>query len=198
MSAIRRSVLVAAALLAASARIASAASDKPTVMELVANPRAGGLEVSYRVESAFTEESTERLLSGIEVEFRHRVEVVVRRALPLWPARVVARADVTVLVRYDSLTRQYYLTRTIERERDGKRVPGNEAPVESSTSSREEAERFMAALDVSLALPPPKEGERERRLRVRSWLGRRYRFYLFPMADSAEDELDLPSPVAAP
>lgn len=186
-----RAALVAGTLFAVPV-VHSASPQKPQIVELDAALAKRGVTVSFRVQSAFTADSLERIASGMEVEFRHRVELLVRRAIPVWPSRVLSRVEISVSIHYDSLTHQYKLTRSIEREVDGKPVEGAEGLEELLTPSQDEAQEWMTRVDaLTLSLPEREWGDRAPRLHVRSWFGRRYRFYLFPMADAVEAEREL-------
>jgi hypothetical protein len=66
---------------------------------------------SFRVEGAFTEEMEERIGSGLETSFRHRIRVYRRRTG--WLDKEIREKIVTTTVKYDSLTRQYTLSRRI-------------------------------------------------------------------------------------
>lgn len=147
----------------------------------------GELRVSFRVEGAFSQETLERLESGIPVTFRHRVEVLARRAFPLLPWRVLGRTTVEATAKYDSLTRQYSLLRRIRRE-----VPEDPASaVEETTLTTallSETESWMASVpDVPLPGVAPVMADQKLRVKVKTVLGRRYRF-LFPTSDSAAAE----------
>jgi len=77
------------------------------------------------------------------------------------------------------------------REVDGQE--GTDAPLEeTSVATQAEAARWLTQVDAThVSLPVEDPDDRERRVRVRAWLGRRYRLYLFPMADTAEAEQEL-------
>lgn len=151
----------------------------------------GRILVSFEIDGALTEEVRERIHSGIEMSFRHRVDLLSKRAFPLWPRKLVGRTVVTTTVQYDSLTRRYRL----ERETGGKSWPKEQTPPESvesrSTSSAAEMESWMTDVE-EVALPsPPDRQEARLKVRVRSELGRRFVFYLVPWTYAATAELSL-------
>ncbi len=148
--------------------------------------------VSYRVEGAFSPDLVERIGSGLEIAFVHRVEILVKRFLPLLPSRLEGRTTVEATVRYDSLTRQYYLVRRLTREMAGDDAPGAVEETRTATSSLSETEAWMTSI-VDVPLPPPSKSESDRkaRIRVRSTLGRRYRLLLFPGNETVDAEKEL-------
>ena len=146
------------------------------------------LRVSFRVDGAFGLEVRERMGSGLPVTFSHRVELLVRRAVPVIPSRVLARAIVDSTARYDSLTRQYYLSRRFSRELSGE-VDSVVDETKTTTTLASEAEAWLAGVhDVALPAPPSSAKERKVRVRVRTVLGRRYHLLIFPANDSADAE----------
>jgi hypothetical protein len=181
------------ALLAALAGSAARAEDdpRPAVEDLRATREAQRLVVSYRVSGALTDEVLERIQSGIPVTFEHELEVVARRALPLWPARVLVRRRLRVQVTYDALTRQYALSRETELHQRGQ--ADAEPTVEhASVEAIDAVETWMTVVATDC---PMDEVDAKRsgrlRLRVESELGRRYVLLLFPgqLTASAEQEL---------
>jgi hypothetical protein len=66
---------------------------------------------SFRVDGAFTEEMEERIASGLETSFRHRIRIYRRRTG--WLDKVEREKIVTTTVQYDTLTRQYTLSRRL-------------------------------------------------------------------------------------
>jgi hypothetical protein len=70
-----------------------------------------GYSASFRVEGAFTEDLEERITSGLETSFRHRIRIYRRRTG--WLDKVEREKIVTTTVQYDTLTRQYTLSRRL-------------------------------------------------------------------------------------
>jgi hypothetical protein len=184
-------VLLALALALAPSTGAVASGAEPRITGLRVRPEAAHLLVSFEVEGALDAETMERVHSGLPLAYRHTVEVVGRRAIPLWPAKVLARARIDVRVQYDSLTRQYHLTRDLELRRR-KAAP----PAESETHGTESIEAMRSWMtrveDLPLLDLPFDAGDERLRLRVETSLGRRYVLYLFPgrVTVSAEQELE--------
>lgn len=135
--------------------------------------------VSFRVTNGVSAESLERIDSGIEVMFRHRVEVVDPRTFPM-PDKTLARTVIKTRARYDSLTGRYSLTRSIEfrTKRKNEIEPVHER---QSTESADEMRRWMTEFREVPAHDPARPfSGRELKVRVRSDLGRRYLLFIFP------------------
>lgn len=148
------------------------------------------LAVSYRVADGLSEEALERVRSGIPITFRHRAEVLRRRPVPLWPAKVASRTLIEATAAYDSLTRRFELRRTIERVQ-GATTAGDEQ--RTSTESEDEMRAWMTEFPETLVFDrqtSPREGRL--RLRVESALGRRFVLLIFPttVIVSAEQRLE--------
>lgn len=168
---------------------AEPAEPDPAIRDLVVEPAASELRVSFRVEGALRVETLERLQSGMTVVFRHRIDVLTRRTVPLFPLRLNSRTIVETSVRYDSLVRQYLLERrTVRTEPEGVGGPLVE-PETASTPSLSEAEAWMTTVSgVPVSALSDGDAARRPRVRVRTELGRRYRLLIFPFADAAEAE----------
>ncbi|HKY33766.1 MAG TPA: DUF4390 domain-containing protein [Candidatus Polarisedimenticolia bacterium] len=129
------------------------------------------LYASFSVRDAFDEDVRERLASGLPVEFTHYVEVARRRAL--WFDKTVLRKTITTTVTFDTLTRQYSLSKKVNDEVAETSVAVNEADME----------RWMTRLDqVRLGDPALMEGLEEGSLyiRVKSRLVRRFVLLFIP------------------
>jgi hypothetical protein len=176
-------------LIPALASAAEGEPERPAVESLRVSRVDDGLLVSFRVTHAVTEEVLERVHSGMEVTFRHRVELLGKRMAPLLPRRVIGRTVVTTTVRYDSLTRRYRL----ERQVLGKGWPKGTSPPErfdvAGTGSLEETETWLTVL-AGIPLPEPPAAEDPRsRVRVRCELGRRMILLMFPSTYGAAAEV---------
>jgi hypothetical protein len=66
--------------------------------------------VSFRLSDAFNEDVRTAIHSGLTITFVYDVEL--RRASTLWLDRTIAEATIMATVRYDNLTRRYYVTRS--------------------------------------------------------------------------------------
>lgn len=175
-------------ILAGAPPVRSAATSddraRPHVADLVVVPEADRAAVSYRLAGLPTDEDLERLRSGIELSYRHRVEVVARRSVALWPARVLGRASVEIGAGYDSLTQRYSLRRRIE-------LKGEKQAIEERRESQSVAEmRAWLAEVQGLSVPVRRAGVADERLRVRvhCTIGRRYVLWLFPTRESLAAE----------
>jgi hypothetical protein len=137
-----------------------------------------------------TEEALERIHSGIPVTLRHRAELVARRAVPLLGGRTIGRAVVEVTARYDTLTRQYDLERHTRVE-----VPPAEPQMLADsrrTESEDEMRAWMTRVDrmPPLALPDDVPSRRLK-VRIESWLGRKYLWYMLPWSITVSAEMPL-------
>jgi hypothetical protein len=74
--------------------------------------RDGRILVSFTLTVGFTDELREAIRSGLPASITY--DVFLRRGSPLWFDRTIAHATVTASVRFDNLTRQSQLSRTID------------------------------------------------------------------------------------
>jgi hypothetical protein len=129
------------------------------------------LYVSYLVTEAFNDEIREGMSSGIPITFTHHLEVARRRAL--WIDKVLARKRVTTTATFDTLTRQYSLTRRVDDEVTETAVAVNEADMI----------RWMTSLDrIRLADPATLAADAGDTLyvRVKSELQRKFVLFFLP------------------
>lgn len=151
----------------------------------------GTLTVSFRIEGAFTPDVLDRVRSGMAVTFSHRVELLARRTVPIVPSRLLGRTVVETTVKYDTLTRQYYLSRRTTKE-GSDRDDATREEIEATTAAESEMQSWMTSVqDVALATPPPGAAGRKLRVKVRTVLGRRYRLLIFPANDTVDAEQTL-------
>jgi hypothetical protein len=127
------------------------------------------LFVSFRLYGGFTPEIREQIHSGLPVTFRHYVEIVKHRAA--WFDDTLVKKKISTTVTYDTLTRQYRLTRDV-----------NEEMVETTVTDRpEEMELFMSSVERQrLCDPSELPGDRRLALRVKSRIRRRFVFFFIP------------------
>ena len=78
-------------------------------MQVTPLARDGRLLVTFRLSDAFTEDIRTAIHSGLTITFVYDVEL--RRGTSLWVDRTIAQATVMATVRFDNLTRRYYVTR---------------------------------------------------------------------------------------
>jgi len=176
---------IAALVLLGGARAALA---KPAIDGLEARFEGERLYVSFDVTDAFSEDTLERIQSGIPVSFLHRIDIVRKRVM-LWPAKDLARTRVVTEATYDSLTRQYSLLRRTEfktRRKDDALPPDEQR---RTTESQEEMKRWMTELrDVPVYDPSRELPDDGLRLRVESSLGRHFVLLIFPSTIDASAE----------
>jgi len=72
----------------------------------------GQLHVDFRVSGAFTDEVEEVIASGLPVTFHHVLRAYRRR--PAWVDQRIAEKIITTSVTYDTLTKQYSVSRTVD------------------------------------------------------------------------------------
>jgi len=180
------------ALIAAPPAIADK-PDKPRIDLLDVRLADDRIAVSFHVPNALADETLERIHSGLPVEHRHKVELVARRSVPLWPAKVLGRVRVDTSAVFDTLTLRFDLSRIV---RAGPRDDKKWVVVEEqrhSTASVDEVREWMTHFDGLPALELPESARGSRlRVRVESTLDRRFVWYMFPskLTLSAERKLD--------
>jgi len=177
---------------AAAAGPTEAGLSEAEVRDLTVTRAAEGYRVTYLLDGAFPEEVLERLHSGITVSFRHKLRLVGKRPFPLWPPKELGRTIVVTTANYDSLTRQYQLTRTVETDARGIKGKILTDPENRATSDLEEVEAWMTDVRDVLMLVPVRDPESARRVEVNSVLGRRWILGMFPAqyTASADQELE--------
>ena len=75
-------------------------------------PRDEQILVTFRLEQELTDDIKAKIHSGMTVSFIYKVDL--RRASSVWRDRVLATTEVRASVRYDTLTRRYTLTRSMD------------------------------------------------------------------------------------
>jgi len=180
-------VLCALLISGAAAAAPAEARDRPSIEAFEAERAEGRVAVSWTVAVGLTDDALERIHSGIPVTLRHRVELVVRRAVPLWRARILSRAVIEVTARFDALTRQYDLERRTRFD-DSPDGPTSSLDVHR-TDSEAEMLAWMTRVEHLPRLTVPDDVPPGRlRVRVESWLGRRYVWYMLPWSITASAE----------
>ena len=100
-----RTIAIALLLFVAAAIVRGAQAIQVTPLV-----RDGHVYVSFQLSDAFeNEEIRDAIHSGLTITFVYDVEL--RRGTSLWVDRTIAQATVMATVRYDNLTRRYYVTR---------------------------------------------------------------------------------------
>lgn len=170
---------------------ATAVAADAVIEGLDVRPREGGLSVSYSVTGALSDDLLDRIHSGIELTFRHRVELLGKRVVPLFPRKTLGRTLVITTVKYDALTRRYRMERRVT----GKDWPQDLEPpdrVDHRSSTR--VEDVIAWMTEVNDVPLPGKAAlkaTKAKLRVRSELGRRFVLLLFPATRAATEERSL-------
>ena len=81
-------------------------------LQVVPLPKDGEVLVSFKLEEALTDDIRAAIHSGLLIKFSYRVEL--RRSSAAWFDRTMASAVVAATVKYDTLTRTYHISRTID------------------------------------------------------------------------------------
>ncbi|HYT68578.1 MAG TPA: DUF4390 domain-containing protein [Vicinamibacterales bacterium] len=81
-------------------------------LQVIPLPRDGEVLVSFKLDEALTDEVRAAIHSGLTIKFVYKVDL--RRSSAVWMDRTIASAVVTATVRYDTLTRLYHYSRTLD------------------------------------------------------------------------------------
>lgn len=118
--------VVAAMVLAAGVRQpVRAASD--IGLEVKSLAKGGRVLVSFTLTNGLTDELRAAIRSGLAATIVYEIEL--RRGGTLWFDRTLATSTVTASVRYDNLTRQHQLSRTVDGRGEEPRLTEDEAQV---------------------------------------------------------------------
>jgi len=101
--------------LAFSAALAAQSPQTPQglqTLEVVPLPRDGEVLVSFKLNETLTDEIRKAIQSGLTIKFVYKVDL--RRGSSVWVDRTLQSALVSATLRYDTLTRQYHATRSID------------------------------------------------------------------------------------
>ncbi len=178
---------------ATTGAVLAGGADRVRVEDLKAGSDPGVARVSYRLEGTIPDDIVERLGAGIAITFRHRIELVQKRSFFAMPSRTVHRCEIEATATYDSLTKQYALTRVL-RQRPSQGDPADEIVEARSTESVDDVRAWLAQVaGVEIPLVDLRPSGGRARIKVESILGRRYVLGMFPSAISAEAEIDLGS-----
>lgn len=102
------SLLLSAALSAQSPQSAQGLQ----TLEVVPLPRDGEVLVSFKLNESLTDRVRTAIQSGLTIKFVYKVDL--RRGSALWVDRTIASAVVAATLRYDTLTRQYHVARSLD------------------------------------------------------------------------------------
>ena len=123
---IRRHLLALGLLLLLAAAATGAQGEQLRVTSLAKD---GRVHVSFSLAEGVTPELREAIRSGLPATITYEVEL--RRPEELWFDRTVASAQVTATVRFDNLTRQHQLLRTVDGRGEEPRMAEDEDAVRS-------------------------------------------------------------------
>ena len=114
-----RRVLFFLSLLAFSGMFPGTLSAQPSqgapglqALEVVPLPRDGEVLVSFKLNETLTDEVRTAIQSGLTIKFVYTVEL--RRSSGMWLDRNLGKAIVLATLRYDTLTRQYHVARSVD------------------------------------------------------------------------------------
>jgi hypothetical protein len=160
-------ILVAGLALLATARVSVPAAD-PVALVVKSLAKDGRVLVSFTLVNGFTSELQAAIRSGMAATITYEIEL--RRGGTLWFDRTVATSTVTASVRYDNLTRQYRLSRTVEGRGEEPRLTEDEAEVR---------EWMTAFKQLSVFSTQALEANAEYYVRVRARTRPRVNWFLF-------------------
>lgn len=171
------------ALLCATTLLPAREGDDPRILDLQAVESDGSWTVSLQVENAFSEKVDDELRSGLPVTFRYIVEIYRKKG---WIRSRVVTRELEVTADFDSLTRQYRLTR----ELDGDVVAS------SATEKEEEMRRWMTRVDgLDMGALPSDLPEGPLFVRAKCRLSSGFVVFFFPYSQETGWER-IPLPVA--
>jgi hypothetical protein len=129
----------------------------------------GQFRVSFHLDGAFTPDVEELLSSGLPISFRHTLRAYRRRAT--WLDRLVSQKAVTTTAHFDTLTKQYRLSRSVDEQMADTRL----------TDKPEEMKTWMTLIE-GVDLPVEAAGEPQDRyyIRVKSEIQKRFVFFFIP------------------
>lgn len=81
-------------------------------LEVVPLPRDGEVLVSFKLNETLTDDVRTAIQSGLTIKFVYKVDL--RRSSGMWVDRTLASAVVAATLRYDTLTRQYNVARSVD------------------------------------------------------------------------------------
>jgi uncharacterized protein DUF4390 len=92
--------------------VAATAAPARQTLQVVPLIRDGEVLISFKLDEAMTEEIRAAIHSGLTIKLVYTVDL--RRTAAVWFDRTIATAVVTATVRYDTLTRRYHVSRTLD------------------------------------------------------------------------------------
>ncbi len=166
---VRRGLLFAIAFVLAALPAAAADTQKVQVVPLA---RDGEILVSFQLAEALTDDMRAAIQSGLIIKFQYTVEL--RRSAAVWFDRKIDSHLVTASVKYDTLTRRYQVSRSI----DG-RIEWMDSTDSEDTAWKELTNDFAR---LALFHGVPLEPNGEYYVRVRANTSPRNASFLWPWA----------------
>jgi hypothetical protein len=105
----------------------------PDDIQVVSLTRDGKVWVSFTHSKGITDDMRDALRSGLATSITYEVEL--RHLVPMWFDQTVATATVVATAQYDTLTRLYQLSRTVDGRAEPSKVTGDEEVVRAWLTS---------------------------------------------------------------
>ncbi len=151
--------------------VALAAAQAEQTLLVTPLTRDGKVLVSFTLNDAFNDDVRSAIHSGTSISFIYEVEL--KRSSTLWLDRTMSTTVVTAAVRFDNLTRRYYVTRLIDGRIEGTDTYEREEDVQRKLTDFEKLPLFS-----SNTLEP----NAEYYLRVRAHTSPRNAAFVWPWA----------------
>jgi len=161
----------ACALLFVLALQVAVAAQAEQSLQVTPLTRDGKLLVSFLLTDAFNDDVRTAIHSGTAISFIYEVEL--KRNSTMWIDRTMSTSVVTASVRFDNLTRRYYVTRLIDGRIEGTETFEREEDVRKRLTDFEKLPLFSSSL---------LEENAEYYLRVRAHTSPRNAAFVWPWA----------------
>ena len=141
--------------------LAAAVVQAAELVNVTTLTRDGQVLVSFELAGAFTDDVRSTIESGLPTTFQY--DVLLRREAAFWPDSTIAAATLATTVRYDNLTEQYNVARTLDGRVEDTMVVDDEGEVQDMLTRFERIPLFSTAglepneayqLRVSLEMRP--------------------------------------------
>lgn len=128
----------------------------------------GGVNVQFHLYRAFRADVRDKIQSGGEVSFNYYIRLC--RVRVLYPDYVRGQRHIRTTVRYDRLTREYHLTRTVDGKPDGELI----------TTREDEMRRWMTNVNTSAFLDFKPKSHREYYIKAKAVVQSDYALGIVP------------------